>query len=381
MPHAAALPTYGVIAVWPTAGCAGSATYQQFRVGGGALASDCLDVSNNLAVATDATYGVIVVSSSGGTGPWTVSQYSSTSDCTSRSSNNFFTRAVSQPYDAACYNFLGGSFSMYQPGQPLAPAAGTVVAYPPMHSAQYAGTPVPTAANELSAAVWLSTPTCSSGTAGATVVRQGSCYNTPGVPGSGNLFSYTVSCDTKSATSAWTFTDYSLTGCQAAHAASPKQGNGPTCVRSSQWGGSIYIDCAAQTAGLYVNYLPLTDGGWSAYGDCVGSCGSVAGTQTRTCTSPAPSGGGAACIGPATQACTTSACGPASTTSSTGAASSTGSVTGATVTPAAGDASSSSSGSAPGLQSTGSTNSADTVSLSSRLLLVVATVMVVAARF
>lgn len=54
------------------------------------------------------------------------------------------------------------------------------------------------------------------------------------------------------------------------------------------------------------------DGGWSGWSSCVDaggapvSCGG--GTETRTCTNPAPANGGAACSGSATQACNTQAC-------------------------------------------------------------------------
>ena len=46
-----------------------------------------------------------------------------------------------------------------------------------------------------------------------------------------------------------------------------------------------------------------THGGWSAFGSCVGTCGT--GEQARTCTNPAPAHGGDQCAGGATQACDT----------------------------------------------------------------------------
>eukprot|EP00808_Paulinella_micropora_P014698 g71076.t1 len=61
----------------------------------------------------------------------------------------------------------------------------------------------------------------------------------------------------------------------------------------------------------YFNLAPLAvDGGWTAFGSCSSSCGE--GTQSRTCTNPAPSGGGADCVGATSQTCNLGAC-PANT--------------------------------------------------------------------
>lgn len=43
------------------------------------------------------------------------------------------------------------------------------------------------------------------------------------------------------------------------------------------------------------------NGGWSSWSSCSTSCGT--GEETRTCTNPAPSDGGASCVGSATQSC------------------------------------------------------------------------------
>lgn len=54
------------------------------------------------------------------------------------------------------------------------------------------------------------------------------------------------------------------------------------------------------------------NGGWTDWSACsVTACGST-GTQTRTCTNPAPANGGAACSGASSQACSTPACGQVS---------------------------------------------------------------------
>ncbi|NTW15546.1 MAG: hypothetical protein HGA38_04260 [Candidatus Moranbacteria bacterium] len=49
------------------------------------------------------------------------------------------------------------------------------------------------------------------------------------------------------------------------------------------------------------------NGAWSDWSACSVTCGG--GTQSRTCTNPAPANGGAACVGAATQACNTQPCG------------------------------------------------------------------------
>lgn len=54
--------------------------------------------------------------------------------------------------------------------------------------------------------------------------------------------------------------------------------------------------------------LPPTPiaGAWSAWSACSATCGG--GTQTRTCTNPAPANGGADCVGAASQACNAQSC-------------------------------------------------------------------------
>src|SRR5204863_312668 len=107
--------------------------------------------------------------------------------------------------------------------------------------------------------------------------------------------------------------------------------------------GSVIVDCSYSHANGWVNFVPKVDGGWSSFGTCSTTCGS--GIQTRTCTQPAPSNGGAPCTGSSTQACNTDACPAGSTTSSGSSASSSttagnGSPTAATSTAASNPASS-----------------------------------------
>lgn len=73
--------------------------------------------------------------------------------------------------------------------------------------------------------------------------------------------------------------------------------DGWTCLSSN---GGNNDSCTAVAA------CPRIDGGWSAWSACSVSCGG--GVQTRTCDNPAPANGGAACVGPNTQACNTTAC-------------------------------------------------------------------------
>ncbi|MEI8344113.1 MAG: thrombospondin type-1 domain-containing protein [Candidatus Moraniibacteriota bacterium] len=72
------------------------------------------------------------------------------------------------------------------------------------------------------------------------------------------------------------------------------------------------LECSAWYTGHWgflMDFLlpPPVNGGWSDFGTCDKTCGG--GTQTRTCTNPAPDNGGVNCVGSATQACNTQSCG------------------------------------------------------------------------
>jgi len=83
--------------------------------------------------------------------------------------------------------------------------------------------------------------------------------------------------------------------------------------------GSIVVDCTQANNYARMNFVSAVNGNWSVWSPCSASCGG--GTQTRTCTNPAPSNGGADCSGANSQACNTDACDDPSDASSTGAAS------------------------------------------------------------
>ena len=70
-------------------------------------------------------------------------------------------------------------------------------------------------------------------------------------------------------------------------------------------GGAACVGPSSQSQACNTQACAI-DGGWSAWSACSLSCGG--GTQTRTCTNPPPSGGGAACVGPSSQSCNTQAC-------------------------------------------------------------------------
>lgn len=65
-------------------------------------------------------------------------------------------------------------------------------------------------------------------------------------------------------------------------------------------------NCKASQTRIEVSADVREDGGWSNWGVCSAECGG--GTQTRTCTNPAPANGGADCVGSSQQSCNEQAC-------------------------------------------------------------------------
>jgi hypothetical protein len=89
----------------------------------------------------------------------------------------------------------------------------------------------------------------------------------------------------------------------------------PTAGGSTTWtcggsnGGNSSPTCITSRDAA----VTVVNGGWSAYGSwstCSATCGGGTQTHTRTCTNPAPANGGADCVGSNTesQACNTQAC-------------------------------------------------------------------------
>jgi len=80
-----------------------------------------------------------------------------------------------------------------------------------------------------------------------------------------------------------------------------------TCTNPAPANGGAY--CSGPSTKSYTNSAcsyPV-NGGWSDWSTRDYSCG-TSGTQTRTCTNPAPANGGAYCSGPSTQSYTNQAC-------------------------------------------------------------------------
>ena len=70
-------------------------------------------------------------------------------------------------------------------------------------------------------------------------------------------------------------------------------------------GGATCSGSSSQNCNTQACSVPV-DGGWSAWSGCSVTCGG--GTQTRSCTNPAPANGGATCSGSASQACNNQVC-------------------------------------------------------------------------
>ena len=73
-------------------------------------------------------------------------------------------------------------------------------------------------------------------------------------------------------------------------------------VRRYPWSHGQPIYCIADG----ITGDTTLDGAWSDFGECSKSCGG--GTETRTCSNPAPANGGNNCVGDSTKVCNTQGC-------------------------------------------------------------------------
>ena len=73
-------------------------------------------------------------------------------------------------------------------------------------------------------------------------------------------------------------------------------------VRRYPWSHGQPIYCIADG----ITGDTTLDGAWSDFGACSKSCGG--GTETRTCSNPAPANGGKNCVGDGTKVCNTQGC-------------------------------------------------------------------------
>jgi Thrombospondin type 1 domain len=97
-----------------------------------------------------------------------------------------------------------------------------------------------------------------------------------------------------------------ITECVDTPAGTQCDETGDACTKAND--GITYC-CASGTSatfgagGFCTCTVPKVNGGWTPFGACSVTCGT--GTQTRNCSMPVPSGGGATCTGVASQTCDT----------------------------------------------------------------------------
>jgi len=86
------------------------------------------------------------------------------------------------------------------------------------------------------------------------------------------------------------------------------QSSGAASYPSGQCSDEYFYGCSLSVSSFQAARAAVApvDGVWSSWSACSVTCGG--GTSTRTCTDPAPSNGGASCVGNSQQACNTQAC-------------------------------------------------------------------------
>lgn len=153
---------------------------------------------------------------------------------------------------------------------------------------------------------WTPWSSCSVSCGGGTQKRDRSCTNPAPANGGAacsGIASETRDCNTQACSSPV------AGGWSAWGPCSASCGGGNrtrTCTNPAPaGGGAACVGSGSETCNSQACSVPV-NGGWSAWGACSAICG--VGTQLRTCTNPAPAAGGAACVGPTSQSCNTQAC-------------------------------------------------------------------------
>ena len=304
------------LAVWSVRGCQGAATFQAVQVSGDEFQKnlDCVPLPGgyralpgSLTCNAGTSYGLT-------TTQWRVRQNANTCD-----SGSTLTGIAATTYgingDFTCYNIAGGSMVL-DCSSSAAAKIGTTITSPPMHASMIvpytSATPALPAGTTATVASRWQDDECLDGSASFSAWHPSkSCSNTGSTPGMMNGGAYRVACsDSTWTVSIWTTgsPSSSYDACNAATIAPSvvRTGTGLQCVRLEPE-GSIVVDCTRANNLAQMNWVPVVNGNWSTYGTCSVTCGGE--TQERTCSNPAPSpNGGAACVGPSTQACNTDAC-------------------------------------------------------------------------
>jgi hypothetical protein len=321
-------PVTASVAFWPSRGCVGSQTFSAVTVPGDTSFSEC-----KAAPGLDGILFSLTCRPQGIAGGWMISTY--TGSCGVRPYPNYQESVGLVSATAAyCYNLPVGSVVIDCSGVRNPP--GTSIVPPPLHPETFVSSSnwIPIPGSPTSAAVVFADATCLSGSQ-----RMRAASASRPCMYLGNDW-WSVSCVSTSQTSTWSARKwYSYDECAAGTStpAATVSGSGLQCTPapSSTGASGILVDCSAANQGNFVNYIPPAvpvDGGWTDYGACSATCGD--GTQTRTCTNPAPANGGAACVGSETQACSMGPCG-SDLSDSTGASATASDSTGASATASA----------------------------------------------
>lgn len=306
-------PVTASVAFWPSHGCVGPQNFTAVTVPG--------ESSFN-------TFGPCTVAPGmGGTlfsmncypqnvpSAWMISTY--TGSCASSPHPNYQESVGLVSDSAYCYNLPGGSVVVDCSSVRNPP--GSSITSPPLHPEVFVNCVnwTPVSGSPTSAVAVFDDTTCLKGSQ----KMRAASVSSPCLYMKSSWWS--VACSGTSQTSTWSarsWNNYNACFAGTSLPASTVSGTGLECVPTLA--GGITVDCSSAGQGQYVNYIPKMDGGWTDYGACSAPCDT--GTQSRTCTSPEPTNGGATCVGAATQECNTNACNDPSAagSSSSGAAAS-----------------------------------------------------------